>query len=171
MKLITRQFPLFTLLLATLLVSNGCGVYSPYGAQTSGAKSFSVEYFKPQTPLASAQMALNFTEALKDLIQRQSTLDLLTENGELQFSGLITNYDVRPVSVQSDETASLSRLSVTVKLKYVNTLNSELDFERNFAKFADFDSNSDLFTVEEGLLSEINEQLTREIFNATLGNW
>jgi hypothetical protein len=158
-------------LIASMLTWSSCGIYTPYGAQTSGAKSFSVDYFKPQTPLASAQMALNFTEELKDLIQRQSTLDLVTEDGELQFSGLITNYEVRPVSVLSDETTALSRLSITVKLVYVNTLEEDLSFERAFTKFADFDSAVDLLTVEDDLLSEINEQLTREIFNATLGNW
>jgi len=46
-----------------------------------------------------------------------------------------------------------------------------LSFEKNFSKFADYDANQDLFTIEESLWSLINEQLTQEIYNASVGNW
>ena len=156
---------------AFAMVFSACGVYSPYGAQTSGAKTFSVDFFKPQTPLASPELAQNFTEGLRDLILRQSTLSLEEREGELQFSGMITGYAVTPVSVQSDEVASLNRLTVTVKVKYVNTLDKTLNFDRSFTKFADFDAAEDLFSVEADLMDDINDQLTQEIFNASLGNW
>ena len=107
---------------AFAMAFSACGVYSPYGAQTGGAKTCSVDFFKPQTPLASPELAQNFTEELRDLILRQSTLSLEERDGELQFSGMVTGYQVTPVSVQSDEVASLNRLTVTVKVKYVNTL-------------------------------------------------
>lgn len=157
--------------LLILSVALGCGVYTPYGAQTSGAKTFSVDYFNPLTPLASPTTAQNFTEALRDLIQRQSTLRLVDGNGELQFEGQITDYRISPVAVSGDETSSRNRLTITVKVKYTNTLEAELSFERSFSKFADYDSSQDLLSVEESLTEEINEQLTQEIFNASLGNW
>ena len=69
------------------------------------------------------------------------------------------------------ETASLNRLTITVKLKYENSLEPELGFEKTFSKFADYDANQDLFTIEESLWSLINEQLTQEIYNASVGNW
>lgn len=157
-------------LMAWMLIAS-CGVYTPYGAQTSGAKTFSVDYFKPQTPLASPVVAQLFTEDLKDLIQRQSTLRLVDNSGELQFSGLITDYRVSPVGVQGDETTARNRLTVTIQVKYTNTLEPDLSFERPFTKFTDYDSALDLLTVEEQLMEEINEQITQEIFNASLGNW
>ena len=164
-SLVNYIFPLM------LSVALGCGVYTPYGAQTSGAKTFSVDYFNPLTPLASPTTAQNFTEALRDLIQRQSTLRLVDGNGELQFEGQITDYRISPVAVSGDETSSRNRLTITVKVKYTNTLEAELSFERSLSKFADYDSSQDLLSVEESLTEEINEQLTQEIFNASLGNW
>lgn len=149
----------------------GCGVYTPYGAQTSGASTFSVDYFRPQSPLASPIVAQNFTEALKDVIQRQSTLRLVDRDGELRYEGQIVDYRVSPVGVQANETTATNRLTVTVKVIYTNTLDSELNFERSFTKFADFDSNFDLLAVENELMLEISDQLTQEIFNASLGNW
>jgi hypothetical protein len=154
-----------------IALSGGCGVYTPYGAQTSGARTYSVDYFKSQTPQASPTVALNFTESLKDLIQRQSTLKLVDEDGELRYSGAIVDYRVQPISVQGDETASRNRLTVTVQVRYTNTIEKDLSFDRSFSKFADYDSSSDLLSVEEDLMSQINEQLLQEIFNASLGNW
>jgi hypothetical protein len=158
-------------LIVVFALPGGCGIYTPYGAQTSGAKTFSVDYFRPQSPLASPIVAQNFTEELKSTIQRQSTLRLVDANGELRFEGQITDYRVTPVGVQANETTARNRLTVTVKVKYTNTIESELNFERAFSKFADFDSTFDLLAVEDELMAEISEQLVQEIFNASLGNW
>lgn len=154
-----------------ILALSSCGVYTFTGADTSGADTFSVKYFKPQTTLATPLLSQNFTEALKDLVLQQSSLSLSGTAGDLQFEGAIIEYSNNPVSVQSDEVASLNRLQITVKVKYTNLIEQEKSFERNFSKFADYDSNLDFLSVEESLVSEITAQLTQEIFNASLGNW
>ncbi len=154
-------------------IASGCGVYSFTGGQYSGAKTFSVDYFKPQTALATPLYAQRFTESFKDLLLAQSPLRLTERNGELTYSGTIVDYRTAPIAVQSGaaETASLNRLTITVKVKYENSLEPELSFEKTFSKFADYDANQDLFTIEESLWSLINEQLTQEIYNASVGNW
>ena len=150
----------------------GCGVYTPYGAQTNGARTFSVSYFTPVAPLAGPEVGQQFTEALKDLIQRQSTLRWVQEGGEIQYSGRIVGYDVSTSAVAGgQEVASQNRLTMQVQLRYVHALDPTLDFEKTFSRFADFPATSDLFDVEDQLVEEINEQLTQEVFNASLGNW
>ena len=67
------------LLVAVALCTGSCGIYSPYGAQTSGASTYSVAAFEMLTPLATASSSLALTEALRDRIQRQSTLRLVTK--------------------------------------------------------------------------------------------
>lgn len=166
-----QRLTLYLIVSCLSIIFASCGVYTPYGAQTSGAKTFSVSYFKPQTPQATPIVAQNFTEDLKDLIQRQSTLSLVDGQGELQYEGLITGYLVSPVGVTGDETTARNRLTVTVQVSYKNTLEPDLSFDRSFSKFTDYDSSQDLLSIEETLMEEINEQLTQEIFNATLGNW
>ena len=164
----------WTLLLgaALLLGLTRCGVYTPYGAQTGGAQTFSVEYFTPVAPLAGPEVGQEFTEALKDLIQRQSTLRWVQEGGEIQYSGRIVGYDVSTSAVAGgQEVASQNRLTMQVQLRYVHTLDPTLDFEKTFSRFADFPATSDLFDVVGQLVEEINEQLTQEVFNASLGNW
>lgn len=159
------------LLYGLIILISSCGIYSFTGADTSGAETFSVRYFKPQTPLATPLLAQNFTESLKDLVMQQSTLGLSGKDGDLQFEGYIIEYSNNPVSVQSDEVAALNRLKITVKVKYINTIEKDKSFERNFSKFSDYDSNLDFLSVEEQLNQEIIDQLTQEIFNASLGNW
>jgi hypothetical protein len=38
-------------LMGLFVIPFGCGIYSPYGAQTSGASTFSVTDFEPAHPL------------------------------------------------------------------------------------------------------------------------
>ena len=159
------------LLVAVALCTGSCGIYSPYGAQTSGASTYSVAAFEMLTPLATASSALALTEALRDRIQRQSTLRLVDEAGELQFTGEITTWEVTPVNVQGDETAASNRLTIGLSIHYENTKDPELGFDRNFTRFADYSSDLDLLQVEDALVEDIGAQLSQDIFNASLGNW
>lgn len=150
----------------------GCTVnYSLTGGQFSGAKTFSVDLFRSQTALASPIYAQRLTESLKDLLLSQSPLKIKESDGELKYEGFIIDYRVTPVAIQGNETASLNRLTIGIKVKYTNTLEPSLSFERTFTKFADFDAAQDLLAVEEELWLTINEQLLQEIYNASVGNW
>ena len=59
----------------------------------------------------------------------------------MQYSGAIIGYDVQPVSIQANETAALNRLTITVSVTYINTLDTKLNAEFNVTRFADFDSS------------------------------
>lgn len=141
------------------------------GGQFSGAKTFSVELFKTQTALASPIYAQDLTESFKTLLLNQSPLKLAESDGDLQYQGFITEYRITPVAIQGNETASLNRLTITVKLKYTNMLEPELSFDKNFSKFADFDASKDLQSEQAGLWTAINDQLLQEFYNASVGNW
>ncbi len=158
---------------ALFLIFSGCGIYSFTGGQYSGAKTFSVDYIKPQTALATPTYSQKLTESLKDLLLSQSPLKLVETDGELHYAGAVTDYRITPVAIQGGEAeqASLNRLTISLKIKYTNNIESDLNFEKSFTKFADYDAATDLFSVEEELWRQINEQLTIEIFNASVGNW
>ena len=148
----------------------GCSVYSPYGAQTSGASTFSVTDFEPAHPLVSTTAAQSLSEALRDRIQRQSTLRLV-EEGELMFGARVVGWEVRPVNVQGNETAGANRITVSVVLTYVNQRDPELSTERTFSRYVDLPSDQDVFSSEDLLVEELGELLSQDMFNATLGNW
>jgi len=159
------------LLIFGIAMMQSCSLYSFSGADTSGAKTYSVDFFRSQTPLAGPGFSQQFTESLKDLLQSQSNLKLVRGKGELHFEGAISDYRIAPVGVQSTETAAQNRLTITVRVKYTNEKEPVKSFERTFSKFTDYDSAFDLLNLEAQLNRELIEQLTQEIFNASLGNW
>ena len=147
-----------------------CGIYSPYGAATSGASSFSVEYFETVHPLVSASTAITISEALIDRVQRQSTLQL-TDNGELKFEGKVIGWTVQPVNVQGNETAGANRVTITVDAIFTNTIDENLSFQRKFSRFYDLPSSQDIHSNTDLVVEEISALLSQDIFNASLGNW
>ena len=155
------------------MIAIGCKVnYSFTGASIAeDIKTVSIKTFQSYAPLANANLSQTFTEALKDKFLSQTNLDLVTKNGDLQFEGSITGYNVTSVAIQGNETAALNRLTITVKVKFTNTKDSELDFETNFSRYSDYESSQNLASIEDGLITEINEQLTQDIFNKAVSNW
>ncbi len=158
------------ILIITSLLS-GCGIYSFYGTDDSGAKTFSVQMFDVKAPKANPLIGQTFTEKLRNLIQQQSTVQLVEDKSELMFEGSITKYDTQPISVQGDETASQSRLTIGINVKYENTIEKDKSFERSFSWYTDYASDVDFLTVEEDLIEVITNQLTQDVYNASLGNW
>lgn len=161
---------MLTLIFTCVLLST-CGAYSPYGAATSGATTFSVKSFEAIHPLVSATSAQALTEALIDRVQRQSTLRLESSNGELKFEAKVVGWVVQPINVQGDETAGANRITITVDVIYTNSLDNALSFQRNFNRFVDLPSTQDVFSMEDEIVKEIGVLLSQDIFNASLGNW
>ena len=165
------KYMLFVSVMFAIATISSCGVYSPYGAATSGAKTFSVSIFEATHPMVSATSALSISESLVDRVQRQSTLKLVDGESELTFSGRVVDWIVQPINVQGDETASANRVTITVDVIYTNSLDESLSFQRKFNRFVDVPSSSDIFSIEDVIASEIGELLSLDIFNASLGNW
>ncbi len=157
----------------TLLVC--CTVnYSFNGGKVpNGAKTIQIDYFpvSSKAPLASGLSSQTFTEALRDVFLAQTKLDMVSEKGDLVFQGEIVAYSISPINISStSETADQNRLTMGVQVNdYLG--GDSLMFGRLFKRFADYESNKEFSTIEEDLLAEINDQLTQDIFNASLGDW
>ena len=135
------------------------------------AKTCSVAYFRNDATLANPTLTQTLTEAMKDIISSQSKLSLVDKGGDLMFEGNITGYSVTPVAVQSNDQAALNRLTISVSVKYSNTFDEKKNFENTFSRYADFQSSQSLSSVESSLITEINKQLTEDIFNKAFNNW
>ena len=158
----------------TLLVSaQQCKVtYSFSGVNISPeVQTYSVDYFPNRAPIVQAQLSQVFTEALQDKIQSNTSLDLTTERGDVQFSGEITGYATRPTAITRDETAARNRLTITIRVKYTNVLEPDLDFDSSFSRYEDYDASQNLTDVENTLIDLIVENLTEDIFNMAFVSW
>ncbi len=158
------------LLLSSLLP--GCGVYSFTGASIPPeAKSISIATFPNKADLVQPALSQTFVEKLKDKFTSQTSLNLVPRNGDLHLEGEITGYSTEPVAITGEQTAALIRLKITVNVRFVNKYSPKDNFESTFTRYEDYQSNLDLNTVEEGLITLISEALVEDIFNKSVVNW
>ncbi|MCX7862252.1 MAG: LPS assembly lipoprotein LptE [Bacteroidales bacterium] len=156
-----------------LLIIVGCKVnYTFSGASYSAdIHTFHVSFFQNQAPLVNPSLSNVFTEALKDRINNQTKLKLVTRDGDLQYEGEIINYSIAPQTISGNEVAALNRLTISVRVKFTNTKNPNQNFDKTFSQFADYESSKPLQSIEDELIKEIVDKLTQDIFNASLVNW
>lgn len=171
MKFRNIALTLFVSCVAALM--SGCTVkYSFSGASIPlDAKTVSVPYFPNNAPMVAPSLSATLTEQLQDKFARQTKLQLVDVGGDLAFEGEITNYTSTPSSVTAAETAAMNRLTITVKVKFTNIYEPHNNYNKSFSAFAEYDATSLLQDVQDGLITEICEQLVQDIFNAAVANW
>lgn len=158
--------------LLLLMTLQSCGIYSFTGADTGEAETFQVNFFQNNADLVEPGIDRAFTISLQDLIQNQTSLSLVNNNGDLIFEGEITEYYISPMSATAQNTAAQNRLTISINVRYYNTLEPEKDFERRFSFFYDYPASTQLVGANlETALDEIYTRLTQDIFNAALTDW
>lgn len=161
------------LLLVVVLAIPSCKVtYSFSGVNISPEiKTYMVQYFPNRAAIVQAQLSQLFTDALMDKIQSNTSLDMTTDGGDVEFSGEITNYETRPTAITGKETAARNRLTITVRVKYSNYIEPELDYDTSFSRYEDYDASQNLTDVENELIDLIVENLIEDIFNKAFVSW
>lgn len=155
-----------------ILLHESCGYKLSGASIPAEMKTVSVQFFENNSTLVVPYLSQNFTEALKNRIRNQSRLSVIRAEGDANFEGRISDYSIRPIAVQGNERAGLSRLSITVNVKYTNVLKPEQSFEQSFTRFQDLDlAAGPLQQQEARLIPIINGQLTEDIFNRAFANW
>ena len=157
----------------TALIVHSCGIYSFTGTSIqSDVKTISISYFEYKALKVNPTLANQMTESLRDKFIKLTKLEQVDMDGDLQIEGAITGYDVKATAVTANETAAQNRLTVTVKISFVNKNHPEDDFDdKSFSAYADFDSSLSLDSKEAELCDEIVEKLCEDIFNATVAQW
>ena len=169
------KFSLLSGLFITLIIViglNSCISYSFTGASIPPeAKTISIQYIDNQADFVVPTLSESLTTAIKDRFSSQTSLELVNKNGDLQIEGVITEYSTTPQAITGNETAALTRLTVSVKVKYTNTIEPEKDYETTFSRYEEYDSSLDLVSVQDGLIESLNEMLVDDIFNKAVVNW
>jgi len=160
---------LFTYILV-LIGLQSCVNYS-FMDGSINAETFSVSNFEEQAANAPAGYGGQFSDFLKDFMIGRTKLKLKDLDSDIKISGVIKSYNTSPVALQNDETAALNRLTITIKVTVINTVNDKESFEQNFSQFSDYSSAQDLSSVETQLLEDINSKIAQDIINKLSSNW
>jgi lipopolysaccharide assembly LptE-like protein len=170
----------FLSLVSCLLFLNCCKVNYGFKGITipPNAKTISVATFQNQANLTAPVEPQLLSQSLRDAVSSQTNLGLLKQGGDLRFEECrITNYITAPQSIAASsgttpDQAALNRLTVTIKINFVNKLDETKNFtDKEFTRYYDYPSAQNLTQVEPAALQQINRQLTEDIFNAAFNNW
>ncbi len=169
-----RKAGVLSVIIATLLTA--CGAYNFTGGDVGAATTFQVNYFQnyaSQSPGSTFDPGLDreFTLSLQDVILNQTSLDLVTAQGDLTYEGEIVEYRVTPMSATSEQRAAQNRLTISVNVRFYNTTKEDSDFEQRFSFFFDYDANAQLASVRDEAHQVIFERIHQDIFNKSLANW
>lgn len=179
-KYSTLPFLTSSLVVIAILFFSGCGVsvqYSMTGIATT-AKTISIVEFYNNADLGPANMGQTFTNSIKNYFVQNTSLTVVAEEGELQLEGEITNFavtDIAPTSTGNPDDisrASSSRLTITVKATYINTLDDKMSFkDKSFSFYKDFSNDLTVTDVQDQFTKEIFDRIINDIFNASVANW
>lgn len=158
---------------ALILGTSSCGIYSFSGTSIQpDVHTITINYFEYRALQVNPTLSNDLTEALRQRFRQMTSLEQVDTDGDLEITGEVTGYSVSPSSVTADEVAAQNRLTVTVRVSFMNRKYPEDDFEGStFSGYADYDSTQSLDAVQSTLCAEIIEKLVEDIFNATVAQW
>lgn len=156
-----------------LFILSGCGIYSFTGTSIQpDVKTITIDYFEYKALKVNPMLSNELTEALKKRFRQMTSLEQVELDGDLQITGEVSGYNVSAAAITADEVAAQNRLTVTVKVKFVNRKYPDEGFEnKSFSAYADYDSTNSLDAVESTLTTEIVDKIIEDIFNATVAQW
>ena len=136
-------------------------------------KTFTVKTLENRAPNAPTSYTVTLSEKIKDGVQNNTRLSLNPNlgKGEVNIEGTILSYSVMPIALQEGDNAAKNRLTVTVNFTIFVTKPEEEEMTLTSTRFVDYDSKTDLASVESTLLEEVTTQVVQDVINKLLSNW
>ena len=161
----------FILLIINTLQS--CKVnYSFTGINVSkDIKTFEVDYMPNSAPYIVPGMNEDFRNMLIDRIDSQTSLTQVKSDGDIIFQGEITDYHVEPVALTAGQTAAQNRLTIAIKIDYINNKNEEENVSKTYSWYKDYSANLTREDVAADAHKKILETILDNIFSDTLAKW
>jgi hypothetical protein len=173
MKQKLRHIAIISFSFCLFLVLSSCGAYSFSGANIGAdIKTFQVNYFQNNAANVQPGIDRDFTLKLQDLLLNQTSLDLVTNTGDLLYEGEIVEFYTAPITATSQSTAAQNRLTVGINVRFYDTKMPDNDFEQRFSFYFDYPGTTQLIGASlDSALDEIFERITQDIFNKSLAKW
>ena len=125
----------------------------------------------PSVQLAPADSPERFMEQFREKIRSQSDLKWNDTDPHIEFDCEITGYRVSNEGNQQGNEVSLNKLTISVKVGYINNNDEEEDWSKTYSFGIPFDPSEDLQEVEDGYIQDIFDQIGENIFNDAFTNW
>ena len=134
-------------------------------------KTIYIDQFPIRAALVYPPLQQTFENELQDYVIRNTRLTIVDSNADIELEGEITGYQLSPQAVTEDAYASQTRLTITVRVKYIDNKDDKKSKDQTFSAYRDFPASEMLTDVQDELCQQISKELVELIFNATLGDW
>lgn len=164
----------YSVLIAILVLLSSCSIsYKFNGANINyqTTHSISIAEFPNNAPMVNPTLSNVLSEALRDLYQRQTRLQILSKGGDLEVEGEIVGYDLTQGAIAADSYASESKLTIRVSVHFTNNVYPEESFEKTYSAFRTFDASLLLSDVQDDLCSAMVTEISESIYNDTVAKW
>ena len=157
------------------MVLQGCAIsFKMNGANIdySTTHSISVADFPNNAALVYPPLSNDLSEGIRDLYQRQTRLQVLRKGGDLELEGEITGYTLTPMSISAaDSYSAETKLTMTVRVRFINNVAPEESFEKTYTAYQTFDSSRMLTDVQDELCTTMIKEIAESIYNDTVAKW
>ena len=127
---------LFTLI-SLIVIMQACSIsYKFNGAALDYTiyKTISISQFPIRAALVYPPLQQTFENQLTEMIERQTRLRVMDSgNTDLRIEGEITGYSLSPQAVNENAYASQTRLTITVRVKYIDNKNDGQEIDQTFS--------------------------------------
>ncbi|MBQ8361169.1 MAG: LptE family protein [Bacteroidaceae bacterium] len=162
------------LLMVMCVLMTACSISYKFNASSINydkVKTITIEDFANRASYVWGPMASMFNTELQDIFVQQTRLQQVKRGGDLSLSGEIVAYDQYNKSISAEGYSSVVELKMVVNVRFTNNTNHAEDFERTFSATCEYDATQQLTAVQEELVTQMIDEITEQIFNATVANW
>ena len=162
-----KLFRFFYIALLSVFLLTACFSirYDLKGGADIQGNTVSVQYFDNRASRVEPSLSQRLTDELRYYMESNTKLRMINTIGDHDFSGEITEYKIRPTAIAAGDQAAKTRFTITIRVKYTNSIDPDSSFDSSFSRFRDFDSTQDFSSVEATLAEEIVEEIIEQIFN------
>lgn len=134
-------------------------------------KSISIADFPNNAALVYPPLSNDLSEGIRDLYQRQTRLQVNRKSGDLELEGEITGYEITQMAIAADSYSAETKLTLTVRVRFINNVRPEESFEKSYSAYQTFDSSRMLTDVQEELCATMIKEIAENIYNDTVAKW
>lgn len=164
------------LTLVVVLIITSCSFSYKFDGGTINyelTKTITIHEFPNRAAMVNPMLSQILDQQLNNRFIEQTRLNPVASNGDVEISGEITQYSTQDLGVKEDTYASMTKLTISIRVDYENKKEPDQDLSaQTFTAYREFDSTSTLLSdVEDELCRQICEELVDMIYNSTVANW
>ena len=156
------------------LLLNSCAVSFKFNGANidyTTTKSISVADFQNNAALVYPQLSNYLSEGIRDQYLRQTRLQVPPKGGDLELEGEIIGYQLTPMSIAADSYSAETKLTITVRVRFINNVRPEESFDKTYSAYQTFDSSQLLNDVQDDLCQVMVKEIAESIYNDTVAKW